>query len=241
MAGMFPSGDLRSLPVATAEDIVGECLTLAGCEMIDIGCGEGALTIHMARQRATMVGIDPDAGRIAAARESAALSSRAVAFEEGVAEALPFPDGTLDAAVFSNSLHHVPLDSIRAALAEAARVLKPGGKLLVLEPVPAGSHFEVQRLWNDETDVRRRAYEEVQQAGTLGLRHEREAFYGGAGRYRDFADFEERLSARNAKHAAAFAQDGPAIRERFEAHARREDDAYVFDKAWRVNLLIKQG
>jgi ubiquinone/menaquinone biosynthesis C-methylase UbiE len=238
---MFPEGDLRDLPIAAANDIITATFELAGRRVVDIGCGKGGPTIHMARQGATVLGVDPDADRIAAAREAAARASIAVTFEEGVAQALPVEDAALDMAVFTNSLHHVPLDAIADALREAARVLKSGGTLMVLEPVPAGPEFEIQKLWSDETVVRRRAYEELSAVGDYGLVMQQEVFYGKTGRYRDYDDFQAQLSARNEKHATAFAQHGPVIRERFAAHARRDGEEFVLAKATRINLFLKAG
>ncbi len=238
---MFPQGELRDLPIAGSSDILTAAIELAGRRVVDIGCGKGGPTLHMARQGAAALGIDPDAGRIAAARAAAAREALDVRFEEGVAQALPVEDGALDAAVFTNSLHHVPLDAIVDALREAARTLKPGGTLMVLEPVPAGPEFEIQKLWNDETAVRRRAYEELARVGDYGLAAQQEAFYGSTGRYRDYEDFQAQLTARNEKHAVAFAQHGPAIRERFAAHARRDGDVFVTEKAVRINLFLKAG
>lgn len=93
--------------------------------MLDVGCGEGRFC-RMARARGLdVVGLDP----------TAALLDRARALDpggryvEGRAEALPFEDASFDVVVFYLSLIDIP--DIRAALAEAARVVRPGGRLLI--------------------------------------------------------------------------------------------------------------
>lgn len=155
---MYPKDEIgilrRSTPIAMAL----EQLHPSGLDVADIGCGAGALTLALAKAGARIVGIDPDVARINAARAAADAAGLPVRFEIGVAEDLPFADASLDIVVFSDSLHHVPIDSMQTALREAARVLRPGGTLYVAEPVPMGSYFEVQRLWNDETAVREHAY-----------------------------------------------------------------------------------
>lgn len=61
----------------------------------------------------------------------------------GVGERLPFAGGTFDLVLFFNSLPHVPPGAQAAALAEAARVLRTGGDLVVVEPPAGGPGFDL--------------------------------------------------------------------------------------------------
>lgn len=99
----------------------------------DLGCGTGAMAEVLA----------PAVGRVVAVDDSEAMLGAARARLEGVPnvelkagslEALPVDDGALDAAVLSLVLHYVP--EPLPALAEAARALRPGGKLLVVDMLP---------------------------------------------------------------------------------------------------------
>jgi ubiquinone/menaquinone biosynthesis C-methylase UbiE len=158
-----------------------------------------------------------------------------------VGEALPFEDRSLDVVLYSNSLHHVPLDAMRPALAEAARALEPGGLLHAMEPLAVGAFHDVMSLWNDETEVRARAYEVLEKAGEHGFEAEREVFYAAPRSYADYADFAAILRRQNAKNAKAFAEMDGAIRARFDEHARAADSRYVLDMSYRVNLLRRRG
>jgi hypothetical protein len=100
-----------------------------------------------------VIGVDPLAVALerARAQDPDAPADRYV---EAGGEALPLPDRSFDAVVFFNSLHHVPEEQMDAALAEAARVLRPDGLLYVQEPVADGEFFELGRPVEDETGVR---------------------------------------------------------------------------------------
>jgi ubiquinone/menaquinone biosynthesis C-methylase UbiE len=78
----------------------------------------------------------------------------AASFERACAEALPFNDGIFDAVVVVNTLHHVPLGAMDQSLAEAARVTRLSGLLIVIEPLAEGTFFEALRMIEDETAVR---------------------------------------------------------------------------------------
>src|SRR5262249_56703632 len=80
-----------------------------------------------------VVGVDPGPRQIARARAKAARGSVPVDFQLGVIEQLAFPDATFDVALSTLMLHHLPEDLKRRGIAEIARVLKPGGRLIIAD------------------------------------------------------------------------------------------------------------
>ena len=99
----------------------------------DLGCGTGALLTTLAQSVGRVIGVDASDEMLAAARaRSADLDN--VELRRGSLEALPIDDATLDAATMMLVLHHVA--SPGAAIGEAARVLKPGGRLLIVDMAP---------------------------------------------------------------------------------------------------------
>lgn len=98
----------------------------------DLGCGTGEIAARLAPQVRRVIAIDREASMIEAAR--ARLGGFAGAeVREGDLLALPLDDGELDAAVISLVLHHLPEPA--QAIAEAARTLRSGGLLVVIDMV----------------------------------------------------------------------------------------------------------
>jgi ubiquinone/menaquinone biosynthesis C-methylase UbiE len=93
---------------------------------LDVGCGTGVLTRMLARHPGVgaVVGVDLAPSLLERAAELAADVPN-VSFREGDARGLPFAEGSFDAVVFDSALSHIP--GPEAALAEAVRVLSPGG------------------------------------------------------------------------------------------------------------------
>jgi ArsR family transcriptional regulator len=105
---------------------------LPPADVVDIGCGEGYLTIEVARWAKRVTAIDRSATVLARAKALAARRRAAnITFKRGELEQLPLATGSVDIALLSQALHHAE-DPAQAA-AEAVRVLRPGGKLLVLD------------------------------------------------------------------------------------------------------------
>lgn len=104
--------------------------------VLDVGCGTGTLAI-VARERVgalgRVAGIDPSVQMIARARLKAERSGLPVDFQVGVIEHLAFPDQSFDVVLSTFMMHHLPDDLKRQGLAEVARVLKPEGRLLILD------------------------------------------------------------------------------------------------------------
>jgi ArsR family transcriptional regulator len=98
----------------------------------DLGCGTGQVAGALAPFVGRVVAVDDSEAMLAEARSR--LASRAnVDVRSGDLEALPLDEGALDAATLVLVLHHVPEPAV--ALAECARVLRPGGRLLVVDMV----------------------------------------------------------------------------------------------------------
>jgi len=98
----------------------------------DLGCGEGYLTIEAARWASRVVAVDRSREVLARARDLAKRRGvRNILWKQGDLERLPLPDRSVDIVLLSQALHHAA-DPARA-LAEAARILVPGGRVLVLD------------------------------------------------------------------------------------------------------------
>jgi SAM-dependent methyltransferase len=119
-------------------------LLLPALEVADLGCGEGYLTVEAARWARRVVAVDRSSQVLARARALAAKRGvRNVTWKRGDLERLPIRDRVVDVALLSQALHHAEDPS--RALAEAFRVLRPGGRVLILD---LREHDEV---WVSET------------------------------------------------------------------------------------------
>ncbi len=231
--------EIRAFPLSSHSDMVATLLAGKGRSVLDIGCGNGKFTWLLAKHFATVAAIDPNPRRIAEAQAKAKADGVEIDFREAMAETLPFADATFDVVVFSNSLHHIP--GMQAALAEAARVVKPGGLVYVMEPVPAGNYFDATRLVNDETEVRTEAYRSVFRAEADRLVPADERLYRARRAFTSFEEWRDDQIERDAHRAEAFKVHGAEVRRLFDTEADREDGRWVFDQVSRVNLLRKAG
>ena len=121
--------ELRQRTVNLASIEVGE-------QVLDVGCGTGTLAIEVARlvgRAGRVAGIDPGPQQIARARKKAARRNVPIEFQVGVIEQLPFPDQTFDVVFSTLMMHHLPAPLKCQGLAEIARVLKPGGRLVIAD------------------------------------------------------------------------------------------------------------
>lgn len=104
--------------------------------VLDVGCGTGVLTrlaADVVGPNGRVIGIDPGPKMIGIARKNATLESSRAEFRLAAIENLPFEDKNFDCVLSSFMVHHLPPDLKLKGLAEVHRVLKPGGRLLVVD------------------------------------------------------------------------------------------------------------
>lgn len=107
-----------------------------GDTVLDVGCGTGTLALKAYARVGSMghvYGIDPGPKQIARARAKARRAGLPIDFRVGVIEQLAFADQSFDVVLSTFMMHILPDDLKRQGLAEITRVLKPGGRLLVVD------------------------------------------------------------------------------------------------------------
>jgi SAM-dependent methyltransferase len=110
-------------------------MLLPPLEVADLGCGEGYLTVETARWAKHVTAVDRSAGVLTRAKALAARKKLGnITWKKGELEKVPIDTATMDVALLSQALHHAGEPS--HALGEAWRILKPGGRLLILDLRP---------------------------------------------------------------------------------------------------------
>ena len=220
-------------PFRRHTDVLREAVELATRSVLEVGCGAGRLLGWLACAGAAPVGLDPSLGQLAQAR----LQAPAVPLVAGCGEALPFASGCFDLVLFFNSLHHIPIASQWQALAEAGRVLRTGGQLLAVEPLPQGDQFRLLQPLEDETEVRREAFRALHAAATLGLRMVREEFYDTQVVELDWPSMRAKFLGANPARMIALAQVEPELERLFATLGEPTAAGRVFTQPMRLNLL----
>ena len=233
--------DPDQLPLVRDElDVLGDLVALAEQRIIELGCGNARLARALVQRHAgsQVVGLEVDVVQHA---KNVSSPQERLLFMAGSADAVPFPDAGFDGAMMLKSLHHVPLAAMDRALAEVARVVKPGGWFYVSEPIYGGALNEVVRLYNDEGVVRSAAQAALDRALAVGTHWEAagESRFVQPAHFKDWAEFAQRMLY------PSFADHGitPAIVERvraaFDPHCG--PDGAHFVRPMHVRLLRRKG
>jgi ubiquinone/menaquinone biosynthesis C-methylase UbiE len=103
--------------------------------VLDIGCGTGSLAIALAQTRpeVEVVAIDPDPKALQRARRKSERAGVSIRFDRGFADRLPYEGGSFHRVLSSFMFHHLPAETKRRTLLEARRVLRPGGRLHLVD------------------------------------------------------------------------------------------------------------
>ena len=138
-AGEYPRGFLI---IDTLRKYV-PAFRIGGARVLDVGCGDAGAIIAFAEHGATCAGIECFEESLSRGKIRAADHGVNVDLQKGVAESIPYPDGSFDLVMLDNVLEHVTDRPL--TLREVRRVLKPGGLLYMVTPKP----FALYSLWND--------------------------------------------------------------------------------------------
>lgn len=105
-----------------------------GARVVDLGCGSGSNSVHLALREATLAGLDISESLIRLARQRLEANgvSRSCRFIVGSAHDTPFEDDSIDVVFGIAILHHLDLQLVAR---EVHRILKPGGRAIFQEPV----------------------------------------------------------------------------------------------------------
>jgi glycosyltransferase involved in cell wall biosynthesis/ubiquinone/menaquinone biosynthesis C-methylase UbiE len=116
-----------------------------GHDLLEIGAGIGTDLSQFARHGANVTDLDLSAGHMAHARENFALRGLTARFVHHDAERLPFDDNSFDVVYSNGVLHHTP--NTRQVVAEIKRVLRPGGKAIVMMYAEDSLHYWLKLVW----------------------------------------------------------------------------------------------
>ena len=173
MAGDF--GQVAKVIEAAAEEFIARLGLKPGARVLDVACGSGNLSLPAARAGAVVTGLDIAPNLLEQARARAASEGLTIRFDEGDAEALPYPDASFDEVVSMYGAMFAPRPELVAA--ELVRVCRPGGRIAMANwtpegfigqmfkvtgkhvPPPAGIQSPLK--WGDEESVRERLREGV--------------------------------------------------------------------------------
>lgn len=131
---------------------------MAGKQVLDVGCGDGFFSIAVAKAGGAVTGVDADEAMLSAAKANAVREGVSVTFTTADAHALPFQESTFDLVVAVSLLCLVRDREL--AVTQMARVLKPGGRIVIGE-------LGAWSLWNMWRRVR----------GGMGARPWRDAHF----------------------------------------------------------------
>ena len=161
-------------PAHSQEDTLASIRTIANLgendRVLDSGCGPGLVSCYLADFVRHVTGVDLTPAMIREAKERAVLQGITnTEFTLGDMEHLPYPDRTFDAAISRFAFHH--LERPEQALKEMFRVVRPGGKVVVMDAVPAAAkrdRFDAFEKLRDPSHASALTMEELIE---LGERH----------------------------------------------------------------------
>jgi SAM-dependent methyltransferase len=185
-----------------------------GRDVVDIGCGSGALARALVVAGARVVALEVSEQQLAPALAGSGGSG--VRYVVGRAQALPLEDGAMDIAMFMRTLHHLPAEDMTKGLQEAGRVVGPGGTVYVAEPLPEGDFYALTSMIEDEFEARHAAQSALARALDIGLERTSTVEYDVRLRLAGVDQFRELTVSVDPSRAEIFAAHRSELAEAFQ-------------------------
>jgi SAM-dependent methyltransferase len=251
-ASFLPVEVITTIPAAK---LVKFAQVTPGQNVLDVACGTGVVAVTAARRGAVVSGLDLSPVLLERARHNADLAGVAVAFTEGDAEALPYPDASFD--VVLSQYGHIFAPRPAVVLAEMLRVLKPGGRIAFstwppehftgrmftlvntyMPPPPAGAEpAAAPVLWGDPNIVRERLGTAVKD-----LTFDRDTLTASALSIAHFRAAQEKTIGPLTKLVASLESDPARLAELRAAFERLARDTYdEIDNTIRMPFLMTRA
>jgi SAM-dependent methyltransferase len=208
-----------------------------GMRVLELGCGAARTTRELARRYPDCEFIATEVDAVQH-QKNLLESQPNVSFRLEGAQSINEADASIDIVWMLKSLHHVPPDLMVQAMAEIARVIKPGGYAYFSEPVYQGEFNALMSLIHDEKEVRELAFSAIQSlADSSNMTLQEQIFLNVPGCYDSWEMFESRFLKVTHTQLEIDAIRYEQIKNAFLLHLG-EDGAH-FLKPHRVDLLRK--
>jgi len=212
----------------------------AGAFVVELGCGAAAATrqVAVSKEIKSMLALEVD--ELQHAKNIQQIIPK-VTFKLGGMQEIPIEkNATVDAVLMLKSLHHVPADLHAQGFRQVHRVLKPGGKLYISEPVFGGSFNEILRLFHDEEKVRHEAFASTVQVVDQGVfTLEREIHFQTERTFpQGFQDMHDRVIRSTFNEFEIGNELLEKVKQRFNEHVDERGSA-TFMMPMRVTVLVK--
>jgi len=246
--------DYSTLDISSEEELIKTFLLPAAkqqqqCDSplfwVELGCGAAGVAKSIAKAFSAdtlrIKGFEVD--KIQLEKNVAENNNNAcnnLSFEYGGMQDIALADGSVDAVIMLKSLHHVPAELLEGGFDEVYRILKPGGKLFVSEPVFAGEFNDILRIFHDEQAVRANAFEQLQKQVTRGrFQLEQEIHFTSCSKYpKGFEDFDERIIQSTHTEHKLEEDKLKMVQEKFAKHVQEDGSAH-FLIPMRVDVLVR--